>query len=192
MNFESFLKDSHLKFPKDSHSIFPASDYHWLNYSIEKMLEVYERKTSKEMGTKYHALAASLIELKEILPDKPCTFNMYVNDCIYYNMVPEKQLYYSEEFRGTADALTVDQNGILRIFDLKTGKTKASIHQLEIYAALFFLDFGCKPSDVEGIELRIYQNNDIVIGNPGIDIITPIMDKIVTIDKLIRKLEGVH
>lgn len=188
MNFNSFLKDDKLKFPKDSHSIFPASSYHWLNYSLEKMLAVYQKKTAQEMGTKLHTLAAMLIENKQPLPDVKKTLNMYVNDAIQFGMFPEKQLYYSEEFRGTADAVTVD-NGILRIHDLKTGTTKASLHQLEIYAALFCLDFGCTPGDFDGIELRIYQNNEIIIGTPDVDVIAPIIDKIITVDRLIRSLE---
>lgn len=189
MNWGSFLKDGKLKFPKDSHSIFSASNYHWLNYSIEKMVDVYQKKTAQEIGTRLHTMAAMLIENRQPLPDVKKTLNMYVNDAIQFSMIPEKQLYYSEEFRGTADALTVE-NGILRIHDLKTGVTKASLHQLEIYAALFCLDFGCKPSDLDGIELRIYQSNDIIVGLPDNDVILPIMDKIVTVDKIIRKMEG--
>lgn len=188
MNWNYFLKDNKLKFPKDSHSIFPASSYHWLNYSLDKMIAVYQKKTAQELGTKLHSLAAMLIENKQPLPNVQKTLNMYVNDAILYSMVPEKQLYYSEEFRGTADAVTVD-NGILRIHDLKTGTTKASIHQLEIYAALFCLDCGCTPGDFDKIELRIYQNNEIIVGTPDVDVIVPIIDKIITVDKLIRDLE---
>lgn len=190
MNWKPFLRDKKVKFPKDSHSIFPASNYHWLNYSIDKMLDVYtDRHTAAEIGTKLHNLAAMLIETKQPLPDVKQTLNMYVNDAIFYDMTPEKQLYFSEEFRGTADAIVVDQEEVLRIHDLKTGKTKASLHQLEIYAALFCLDFGCYPSDFTGIELRIYQNNDILVEEPKVDDILPIMDKMVTVNKMIRKLE---
>lgn len=189
MNYNTFLKDGKIKFPKDSHSIFPASNYHWLNYSVDKMLEIYNKQTGKELGTKMHAIAAQLIEIKQPLPKVKKTFNMYVNDAILLDMTPEKQLYYSEYFRGTADAITVDQDEILRIHDLKTGKTKASIHQLEIYAALFCLDFGCKPSDLRKIELRIYQSNDIIYGYPEVDDILPIMDKIITVNDIIMRME---
>lgn len=189
MDYTSFLNDKHLKFPRDSHSIFPASNYHWINYSIDKMMDIYTRKTAVELGTKMHALASLLIETKQPLPDIRHTLNMYVNDSIKFNMIPEKQLYYSEEFRGTADAITVDSDNILRIHDLKTGVVKTSLHQLEIYAALFCLDFGCDPDEFDGIELRIYQRDDIIVGNPGVDVILPIMDKIITVDKLIRKVK---
>lgn len=190
MDLDVFLKDTRLKFPKDSHSIFPASNYHWINYPIEKMLEVYSRKTATELGVKLHTLAAMLIETGQPLPDVKKTLNMYVNDAIKFSMVPEKQLYYSEEFRGTADAITVDPENVLRIHDLKTGLTKASLHQLEIYAALFCLDAGCEPGDFSGIELRIYQKNEILVGNPGLDVIVPIMDKIITVDALIKKMRN--
>ena len=186
MNFDDFLKDRRLKFPKDSHSIFPASNYHWLNYSVEKMMEVWSaRYTAAEIGTRMHELAKLLIELKQPLADEPRTLNMYVNDAIRFGMVPEKQLRYSEEFRGTCDAIGIDGN-VLRIHDLKTGTTKASIKQLYIYAALFCLDSGCKPSEFEKIELCIYQNNDVISEIVGVEEILPIMDKIVTVDAMIR------
>lgn len=188
MSWNDFLKDKTLKFPKDSHSIFSASNYHWLNYSIDKMMEIYANKSAKEIGTQMHLLASMLIEQKQPLPDVKKTFNMYVNDAIAFGLVPEKQLYYSEEFRGTADSIGI-MGDVLRIHDLKTGKIKASIKQLEIYAALFCLDYGCKPSDFSKIELRIYQNNEIIYGYPETDTIVPIMDKMVTIDKLIRKMK---
>lgn len=188
MNWNDFLKDKRLKFPKDSHGIFSASNYHWINYSMDKMIEIYTaRVRAAELGTKLHELAAMLIEMKQPLPDVPKTFNMYVNDAIRYEMVPEKQLYFSDEFRGTADAIGIDDR-VLRIHDLKNGITKASLHQLEIYAALFCLDYGCSPSDFEQIELRIYQNNEILVGEPGVDVIIPIMDKMITFDKMKRKL----
>ena len=39
------------------------------------------------------------------------------------------------------------------------------------------------------MELRIYQNNEIVVYNPTAEDILPIMDKIITFDKLIDKLK---
>lgn len=191
MSYDSFFKDKHLRFPKDSHAIFSASNYHWLNYDIEKMLEIYAKKvTAREFGTKMHNLAAMCIELQQPLPDIESTLNMYVNDAISFGMTPEKQLYFSEEFHGTADSITVDPENVLRIHDLKTGASRTSLKQLEIYAALFCLDFGCRPDDFSGIELRIYQNNDICGETVGVDEIIPIMDKMITIDKIIRKLKG--
>lgn len=189
MNYDQFFKDKKLKFPKDSHSIFAASNYHWLNYDIEKMLDIYAKKvTAREIGTKMHNLAAMLIELRQPLPDVESTLNMYVNDAISFGMTPEKQLYFSEEFRGTADAITVDSENVLRVHDFKSGVIRASLKQLRIYAALFCLDFGCRPDDFKDINLRIYQNNDIVEESVGVNEIVPIMDKMITVDKIIRKV----
>jgi len=57
-----------------------------------------------------------------------------------------------------------------------------------IYAALFCLEYKIKPADID-IELRLYQNNEIEIHEPGTDEIVPIMDKIVTFDKVIKKVK---
>ena len=71
---------------------------------------------------------------------------------------------------------------------IKTGVTKAHMEQLEIYAALFCLEYKKKPGEID-IELRIYQNNEIIIHHPTADDILPIMDKIITFDKIIEKLK---
>ena len=103
-------------------------------------------------------------------------------------MQPEQVLYYSENCFGTADAISFKKN-FLRIHDLKTGVTKASLHQLEIYAALFCLEYDKKPGSIE-MELRIYQNNDILIGRPTASDILPIMDKIITFDKIVEQIKS--
>ncbi len=76
----------------------------------------------------------------------------------------------------------------MRIHDLKTGVTKTHIEQLRIYAALFCLEYHVKPSDIE-MELRIYQNDEILIDNPEVSDIVPIIDKIITSDKIISKIK---
>jgi hypothetical protein len=40
------------------------------------------------------------------------------------------------------------------------------------------------------MELRLYQNNDIIISNPEADEIFPIMDKIITFDKIIEEIKS--
>ena len=57
-----------------------------------------------------------------------------------------------------------------------------------IYAALFCLEYKCKPGEIE-IELRIYQNDSIEFFNPTAEDIAPIMDKIVHLDKLLAKAD---
>ena len=102
-------------------------------------------------------------------------------------MKPEQVLYYSDNCFGTADAI-IFRNNLLRIHDLKTGVTRAHMEQLEIYAALFCLEYNKKPSDSD-MELRIYQNNEIIVHNPTVEDILPIMDKIITFDKIIDKMK---
>ena len=38
-------------------------------------------------------------------------------------------------------------------------------------------------------ELRIYQNDDILIGHPEADDILPIMDQIIRYDKILEKIK---
>jgi len=114
--------------------------------------------------------------------------NQYVNDAIHFKMQPEQVLYYSENCFGTADAISFKKD-MLRIHDLKTGKTKPSLHQLEIYAALFCLEYDKKPGSID-IELRIYFNNDVLVGKPTASDILPIMDKIIIFDKKIEQINS--
>jgi hypothetical protein len=115
---------------------------------------------------------------------------MYVNDAIGFKMRPEQPLYYSEYCFGTADAISFkEKDSFLRIHDLKTGiKVPAKLTQLEVYAALFCLEYDVRPIDIE-IELRIYQFDDILYGHPTSEIITPIMEQIVLADKLYSELD---
>ena len=57
-----------------------------------------------------------------------------------------------------------------------------------IYTALFCLEYKIKPADIN-MELRIYQNNEVLYHNPTAEDIVPIMDKIITFDKVIRKIK---
>jgi hypothetical protein len=111
-----------------------------------------------------------------------------VNDAIGYKMTPEQSLYYSNNAFGTADAISFRDN-LLRIHDLKTGVSPTSMHQLEIYAALFCLEYFELPEKID-IELRIYQSHDIVIHRPFAEDISQIMEKIVSFDKCLNKLKS--
>lgn len=176
--------------PEGAHAFLGASKYSWLNYSDEKLATVYANHLATLKGTELHDFAAKCIKLGQTLPKKQKTLNMHVNDAIKFKMRPEQPLFYSENCFGTADAI-VFKNDILRIHDLKTGITPASLHQLEIYAALFCLEYNIKPGDIE-MELRIYQNNDILIGKPEADDILPVMDKIIRFDKIISSIKEEH
>ena len=112
---------------------------------------------------------------------------MYVNDAIGFKMDPEVILYYSDNCFGTADAISF-RNNELRIHDLKTGITPAKIEQLQIYAALFCLEYRVDPKQIY-IELRIYQFDKVMYDNPSPEDIMTIMGKIIQNDKTIEKLK---
>lgn len=180
----NFNKHSNLE---GQHAFLGASKYHWINYSEDKVAEAYSKFLATQKGTVLHAFAAQCISLGQKLPKSQKTLNMYVNDAIGFKMTPEQVLYYSDNCFGTADAILF-RNGLLRIHDLKTGQIPAHMEQLEIYAALFCLEYKVKPGDIE-MELRLYQNNEILYHNPTAEDIVPIMDKIITFDKVIELFE---
>ena len=198
------------------HAILSPSGYSWLNYdkkeeAKEKLYSRYLSNYAQEVGTLVHEFACKRIQYRMplrkrdqdsvifYLLDNGIPRNVidleyfyenlfyYVNDAIDYRMSPEVVLYYSDNCFGTTDAIYHDKN-ILRIHDLKTGKSPAHIEQLEIYAALFCLEYKKKPSDLD-MELRIYQPGNLLSMKPDIDDIVPIMDKIVSSDKFLSKIE---
>lgn len=181
----NFNKHSEVK--EGDHAFLGASKFHWLNYSEERLVEVYSNFLAKERGTRLHAFAAECIRLGQKLPRSKKTLNMFVNDAIGYRMIPEQVLFYSRNCFGTADAISFRDN-VLRIHDLKTGVTATHMEQLKVYAALFCLEYGINPRNIE-IELRIYQSDDIIQENPDPQEILDICDKIVRFDKLIRKID---
>ena len=180
----NFAKHSSLE---GLHAPFSPSQSAWLRYDDEKALTVYSNRKAAEIGTRLHAWAKETIDLGIKQPKSKKTIYAYVNDAIGFKMSTEVVLYYSERFFGTADAICF-RNGFLRIHDLKTGKTPVHMEQLEIYAALFCLEYKVKPGDIE-MELRIYQNDEILVHNPTAEDIAPIIDKLVHLNKLLEQIE---
>ena len=146
------------------HAPFSPSQPSWIRYDDDKAIEVYMNRKASEMGTRLHAWAKDTIDLGLKQPRTKKTLYAYVNDAIGYRMETEVVLFYSERFFGTADAISF-RNNLLRIHDLKTGKHPANMEQLEIYAALFCLEYKVKPSDIK-MELRIYQNDEVIVHIP--------------------------
>ena len=172
------------------HAFLSASKYHWVNYDEEKLATSFNRYQAAQMGTRLHEFACEAIRLGIKLPESRTnkkTLNMYINDAIGFKMETEQILYYSENCFGTADSISF-KNNFLRIHDLKTGVNPSSVTQLEIYAALFCLEYDVSPNEIE-MELRLYQNDEIVIHIPRVEDILYIMDKIVRFDKEIDKLK---
>lgn len=170
------------------HAPFGASRSSWLRYSDDKVIETYQNMRAAEVGTRLHEWAAETIKLGLKQPRSSRTIYAYVNDAIGFKMDTEVVLFYSERFFGTADAISF-RNNFLRIHDLKTGVRPAHIEQLEIYAALFCLEYKIKPSSIK-IELRIYQNDQVLVHEPTVEEIVEIMDKIIHLDKLLENVEG--
>ena len=187
------------------HALLSASKHSWLNYDDEKLINAYICSYATTIGTLVHAYAkdkilyrqpmednrsemnALLLHLlkndipERVIPLESLFYNLmpYVNDAIGYKMTPEQVLYYSDYSFGTADAISYGRN-VLRIHDLKTGGTPASMDQLMIYAAWFFLEYKKEVNFQKShTELRIYQNQDIVVHTPTNSEIAAVMEKIV-------------
>lgn len=170
------------------HALLSPSSYHWINYQDDQKLTArYHAARAAARGTALHELAHTAIRLRVKLSKADPTLSMYVNDAIRYKMTVEQPLYYSENCFGHADTLSF-RRGVLRIHDLKTGITPASVHQLEVYAAIFCLEYAVNPYDIK-IELRIYQNGEVKLWEGDPDQIVYIMDKIVEFDEKIELLK---
>ena len=171
-----------------NHAFLGASKYHWINYDEQKLADSYNSFLATQKGTELHEFAATCIKLGQKLPKSPKTLNAYVNDAVGYKMTPEQVLCYSENCFGTADAISF-RDGKLRIHDLKTGAIPAHIEQLKIYAALFCLEYKKNPGKID-IELRIYQNDEVLVHNPSEEEIMIIMEKIVSFDQVIKNIRN--
>ena len=169
------------------HAFLSASQYHWIRYSDEKIIDRYNKQLAVKRGTELHDFASKCIQLGQKLPKSKKTLNSFVNDAIGYGMETERVLFYSENCFGTADAISFNEKErFLRIHDLKTGVNPAHFEQLLIYAAMFCLEYNYKPEQIR-IELRLYQNDEILVLEPIAEEIRDIMDTIVRFDKLIKK-----
>ena len=197
------------------HALFSPSGYHWLNYDMESedfpdlVFKKYKAQYSTTIGTVLHEYAEkriryrlrmykseknnvmmylmdagvplSVIDLDSLYEN---LFN-YVNDAIGFQMEPEIVLYYSENCFGTTDAIYF-RNKELRIHDYKSGLVPAHMEQPLIYSALFCLEYGIKPIDIS-THLRIYQANEIVEDEPEPERIQAVMERIVSLDKIVSK-----
>lgn len=174
------------------HARLSPSKYHWLNYSDERVVEMFFSGEAAARGSRLHDLAHKLIKEKIRQARTEATFNKYVNDCIGWNLKPEVALFYSRNAFGHIDAIGYDEKKrVLRASDLKTGVTPTSFKQIIAYVALFFLEYGRElgvgPFDVT-TEMRLYQNDEVrlEIADPGE--IVHAMDRIKTADRIIEEL----
>lgn len=170
------------------HAPFSPSQSSWLRYDDEKARDVYLNRKAAQRGSRLHAWAKETIDLGIKQPRSNKTLYAYINDAIGFKMSTEVVLFYSDRFFGTADAISF-KNNYLRIHDLKTGRNPAAMEQLFVYVALFCLEYRIRPGDLDGIECRLYQSDDILVANPTAEDIAPIMDHIIHLDKLLIKLD---
>lgn len=181
---------------KDKHAILSPSKPFWLNYDRDQLRNFIISQNAAARGTRLHDLAAKLIEEGYRLRGSTQTMTAYVNDAIGYGMTPEVALFYSDKCFGHADAIDYSR-GVLRIHDLKTGSGPVHMEQLEIYAALFLLEYervmGVNPSNTK-VNLRIYQNDDVQEESPDKDrmeeIICAIKEKEAWAQESVREVEG--
>lgn len=179
--------NDHSKF-EDKHSFLSPSKHTWLRYDDETLCKRYFNEQAKQRGTELHEFAATAIKLKQRLPKQPKTLNMYVNDAIGFCLDPEVLLFYSPNCFGHADTIGYRKN-FLRIHDLKTGEVPASMDQLMIYEAIFCLEYKIKPSSLDGSELRIYQNDQVLCYQPDPMEILDICEKIIHFDTELTKIQ---
>lgn len=169
------------------HAFLSPSSYHWINYDDHKLDARWSLARAAAKGTSLHELAHQAIRLGVKLSTANKTLALYVADAIGYKMNVEQPLYYSDNCFGTADTISFRRR-TLRIHDLKTGISPTSEHQLEVYAALFCLEYGVSPFEID-IELRIYQDGEARIYDGDPDVIMHIMSKIVAFDRRIELLK---
>ena len=211
-NFHDHSKD----IPAGAHAILSPSKSSWTNYdSEEKLFNLVSASYAQEIGTLLHQLAATAIKYKVKIPkfaSKPIimlwllanniprgiiqpdkyvnNFVAYINDAIGFDMKAEVPLKYSNNAFGTADAIRFnDKKMQLRIHDYKSGVTKPCLRQLEVYAAYFCLEYHIKPKDIQ-IELRIYYQDDVIVGLPTAADIVPLMERAKAYDAFISRLKG--
>lgn len=166
------------------HAFLSPSQYSWINYDEQKLEARYYAATAARRGTQLHDLADKAIKLGVQLSKTNKTLSSYVNDAIKYKMVSEQPLYYSDNCFGTPDAMCFRRK-VLRIHDLKTGISRSSVHQLEIYAAIFCLEYDVNPFEIQ-IELRIYQNEEVTTFDADPNQINELMGVIVEFDMRIQ------
>lgn len=169
------------------HAFLSPSNYHWLNYDDQKLEARFFAAMAAKRGTDLHRLAHEAIRLGVKLARSNQALSTYVNDAIGYKMSCEQPLYFSENCFGHADTISFRRNK-LRVHDLKTGISHTSERQLEVYAALFCLEYEVDPFAIE-IELRIYQRDEIRVFEPISEGIVFVMEKIVEFDQQIEAIK---
>lgn len=170
------------------HAFLSPSQYHWVNDDLKKLETRYFNYEAKKLGTELHEYAATAIRLRRKQPRNNDTVNRYINDALGFRMRPEQPLYFSRNCFGTADAISFERS-LLRIHDLKTGTVPANKTQVDLYEAIFCLEYMQDPHEIDSL-LRIYQNNEIEEWSPDPDYISDLMTKIREFDAHLERLRS--
>lgn len=168
------------------HAFLSPSQHHWTNYTTDRLVDRWITHRAAMQGSAQHEYACQEIRAGR-KSEHEGTLGMFINDCIEHEMTSEQVLYFSENCFGTADAISFKRRR-LKIFDLKTGVTKTSVKQLEVYAALFCLEYDHDPCDLK-MEFRIYQHNGCTIFDGDPEAIWDIMETIQLFDRQINQLK---
>jgi hypothetical protein len=171
-----------------THALLSPSKPAWLNYDTDKLDRTYFNAQAAQRGTDEHAWAHESIRLKMRQIENSKAINQYVNDGIGFRMLCEFLLFFTDNCYGHADTFCFRED-TLRIHDYKSGVGPTDMRQLEIYAALFCLEYGMRPFDIK-MELRIYQGNQVKVHAPDADDIFHIMDRITSFDRRLNELKG--
>lgn len=180
------------------HALLSPSSSAWLRYDEQQLHARSHSWKAARRGSDIHDHAHESIRLgiylgeptpEDVEADRgnPPALYAYVADGIDLGMSCEVPLYYSEHCFGHADTLSFDGE-ILRIHDLKTGITPSKMEQLKVYAALFCLEYGVSPAEIQ-IELRIYQRKEMLVDQPEPYDIEDIMTRIVRMDMYLESLK---
>jgi RecB family exonuclease len=170
------------------HALLSPSVSSWLNYDDQKLDARYYAAKASARGTALHKLAHDAIDLGVHIAHEHSAITDYVADGIEYQMQCEVLLFYSEYAFGTADTIKYDEeNCHLRIHDLKTGISPSYARQLEVYAALFCLEYMIDPFTIT-MDLRIYQREEVKLFDTPPEVIETIMDKIIYADSRYQQL----
>lgn len=199
------------------HAFLGASQWRWLNWNDETLVQRYYSQYAQTIGTVIHNLAHDCIcnGMKLNKSDKH-VIDMYmyqnfipknvynselilnnlinfVNDAIGFHMRSEVVLYYSKNAFGTTDAIGYNEKEkTLRIHDLKNGETPGHIEQPMVYAAYFCLEYKMAPTSMAHIYLRLYQNGEYVEVEADPMQIENIMKLTKSRDAQIEELKGVY
>mgnify|MGYP000041883682 CR=1 FL=1 len=127
------------------------------------------------------AYAATTSEIKDQITD------LKVENAVIQAQIDSVRSQYNAN-ASEIQALVDKKNAVDQEIALLHDQILNINEQLRIYAALFCLEYRRKPVDIP-MELRIYQNDEVLYDKPDPNDISAIMERIVRADKIIRAMK---